>query len=222
MEEKNLPGTFVDDRSAILGKKYWQNFKKRHPEIKQKKAVRFDANREDWCNTEYFFSMYHHVYSAMVKSKVAIQLEEEVWVKLDGMITQNEEESSGKKMKYLLTRPELVFFVDEVGSNTSQQHDGNVEGKKFVVHETQRALLRPSYADTHFTVLGFTNAQGDPVCWVIIFACCEITGKHVMGLQPWADFVGNPEVDVADNSHRLDKYYPFGPTCVVNEKLRRS
>jgi hypothetical protein len=102
--------------------------------------------------------MYHHVYSAMVKSKVAIQLEEEVWVKLDGMITQNEEDSSGKKMKSLLTHPELVFFVDEVGSNTSQRRDGNVGGQKFVVHETQWALLWSSYADTHFTVLGFTNA----------------------------------------------------------------
>jgi hypothetical protein len=46
----------------------------------------------------------------------------------DGMITQNEEESSGKKTKYLLTHPGLVYFVDEVGSNTSQWHDGNVEG----------------------------------------------------------------------------------------------
>jgi hypothetical protein len=104
-KKKHLPGTFDDDRSAVLGKKYWQNFKKRHPEIKQKKAVRFDANREDWCNTDNFVSMYHHVYSAMVKSKVAIELDEEVWVKLDGTITQNEEESSGKKNEILTNAP---------------------------------------------------------------------------------------------------------------------
>ncbi len=52
----------------------------------------------------------------------------------------------------------------------------------------------------------FTNARGDPVCCVIIIACSEITGKHVMGLQPWVDFIGDPEVDVAENSHGLDKY----------------
>jgi len=57
-----------------------------------------------------FETMHHHVYSAMVDSKVAIQLEEEVWVKLDGTITQHEEESTGRKMKYLLTHPELIFF----------------------------------------------------------------------------------------------------------------
>jgi len=217
-KKKHLPGSFDDDRAALLGKKYCQNFKKRHPEIKQKKAVRFDANREDWCNFDNFQYMYDHVYSAMVTSKVAIELEEEVWVKLDGTITQYEEESTGRKTKYLLTHPELVFFVDEVGSNTSQRRDGNVGGQKFVVHEAQRALLRSSYADTHFTVLGFTNAQGDPICCVIIIACAEITAKHVMGLQPWADFIGDPAINIQENSHGLDKYYPFGPTCVVNGK----
>jgi hypothetical protein len=35
---------------AFLGKAYWKNFKKRHPELKTKRAVRFDSKREDWCN----------------------------------------------------------------------------------------------------------------------------------------------------------------------------
>jgi hypothetical protein len=140
-----------------------------------------------------FETMHHHVYSAMVDSKVAIQLEEEVWVKLDGTITQHEEESTGRKMKYLLTHPELIFFfVDEVGSNTSQRRDGNVGGQKYIVHEAQQALLRSSYANTHFMVLGYTTARGNPVCCVIIIACVEITAKHVLGLQPWADFIGEP------------------------------
>jgi hypothetical protein len=63
-----------------------------------------------------------------------------------------------KQWKHLLTHPELVFFVDEVGSHTSQWHNGNVGGQKFIIHEVQWALLRSSYANTHFTVLGFTTA----------------------------------------------------------------
>jgi hypothetical protein len=140
-KKKHLPGEFEDDKAGRLGKKYWRNFKKRHPEIKQKKAVRFDANREDWCNVENFQTMYDHVYAAMVKSKVAIELEEEVMLRLDGTITENEEESTGRKTKYILTHPELVLFVDEVGSNTSQRSDGNIGGQKFIVHQAQRALL---------------------------------------------------------------------------------
>jgi hypothetical protein len=49
-KKKHLPGSFDDDQAALLGKKYWQNFKKSHPKIKQKEAVYFNANREDWCN----------------------------------------------------------------------------------------------------------------------------------------------------------------------------
>ncbi len=113
--KRHLPETFDGDHSAILGKKYWLNFKKRYPEIKQKKCI------------EKFKTMCDHFYAAMVKSRVAIELESEVMVTLDGIITENEEESSGKT-KYLPTHPELVVVVDEVGSNTSQKHVGNVGG----------------------------------------------------------------------------------------------
>jgi hypothetical protein len=57
-------------------------------------------------------------------------------------------------------------------------------------------------------------------CGVIIIACAEITAKHIMGLQPWADFIGNPATNIQENSHELYKYYPFGPACVVDEKKK--
>ena len=72
-KKRHHPGEFEDNESACLGKKYWRNFKKRHHEIKQRKAVRFDANQEDWYNVENFQTMYGHIYSAMVKSTVAIE-----------------------------------------------------------------------------------------------------------------------------------------------------
>jgi hypothetical protein len=49
-KKQNLPGAFADEKAAYLGPKYWKIFKKRHPELKQRKAVRFDQNREDWCS----------------------------------------------------------------------------------------------------------------------------------------------------------------------------
>ena len=84
--------------------------------------------------------------------------------------------------------------------------------------DTERALIRSSFADCHFTVLGFTNGRGDPVCCVIILACTELTAKCIMGVQPWADVVGDPMVDIEANSHGIDKFYPYGPTCVVGGK----
>jgi hypothetical protein len=212
-KKTNLPGSFEDEKAQYLGPKYWKNFKKRHPELKQRRAVRFDSNREDWCTKDNFEKMYSHIYPAMVQSGVAIELDEEVMVTAEGNITDVQTKSWGRKTKYLLTRPELLMFVDEVGSNTSQKKDGNIGGQTFIVHKTQRALLRSSHADCHFTVLGFTNALGEPICCVIIIAGKEIAAKHRMGLQPWADFVGDPEVDLNENSNGVDKYYPYGPTC---------
>ena len=114
--------------------------------------------------------MYDGVYSAMVKSNVAIQIPNTVLVKLDGNITENKQESIGRETNFLLTRLDYVFFVDEVGCNTSQKSDGNVGSQKFVVEKKKRALIRSSHQDCHFTVLGFTNALGEPVCCVIIIA----------------------------------------------------
>jgi len=64
--------------------------------------------------------MYNGVYSAMVRSNVAIQVPNKVFVTLDGKITENKQESVGRETNFLLTRPNYVFFVDEVGCNTSQ------------------------------------------------------------------------------------------------------
>jgi len=218
----NLPDEKDDEEGrtnqAYLGAAYWRNFKKRHPELKTKRAVRFDSKREDWCNYDNFKKMYDCVYAAMVNGRVAIQLEEEVMVRSDGTITSEEKEMVGRPTKFLLTRPEFVFFVDEVGCNTSQKNDGHNGGQKFLVKDTERALIRSSFADCHFTVLGFTNGRGDPVCCVIILACTELTAKCIMGVQPWADVVGDPMVDIEANSHGIDKFYPYGPTCVVGGK----
>ncbi len=158
------------------------------------------------------------MYEAMVKSNVAIELEEEVYVRADGTITQDKAESVGRKTKFILTRPEYVFFVDEVGCNTSQKSDGNVGGQKFVVSQEWRALQKSSHQDCHFTVLGFTNAKGEPACCLIILAASEVTGKDIMGLQPWVEYFGNPAVNMAENSHGPEKYYPYGPTCNLNGK----
>jgi len=80
--------------------------------------------------------MYKGVHAAMVDAQVAIELEEEVFVRMDGTITEHEGESVGKKTKFLLTKPEYCLYVDEVGCNTSQKADGNMGRQKFVVGST--------------------------------------------------------------------------------------
>ena len=107
----------------------------------------------------------------------------------------------------------MVFFVDEVGDKTSQKDDGNVGGQKFVIENNSHALINSSYTDSHFTILGFTNACADAVCCVIILATTEVEAKNIMGLQPWVSNTnGNPAINIEGNCHGLDKYYLHGPT----------
>jgi hypothetical protein len=100
---------------------------------------------------------------------------------LDRKIAENKQESIGRETHFLLTRPDYILFVDKVGCNTLQKSDGNVGGQKFVVGKKKRALIRSSHQDCHFTVLGFTNAVGEPVCCVIIIAAVELRAKDIMG-----------------------------------------
>jgi len=40
-----------------------------------------------------------------------------------------------------------------------------------------------------------------------------------MGLQPWAEnIIGDPSIQIEENSYGSDKYYPYGPTCNVSGK----
>ena len=81
--------------------------------------------------------MYEIVYDAMAVTGIPIKLDDEVMVDINGNITTNQDEQFGRKTRYLLTRPEMLLFVDEVGDNTSQKNDGNIGGQKFMVENTQ-------------------------------------------------------------------------------------
>ena len=35
----------------------------------------------------------------------------------------------------------------------------------------------------------------------------------MMGLQPWAEVMGELATNLAEKSGEIDKYYPFGPNC---------
>ena len=65
--------------------------------------------------------------------------------------------------------------MDEVGSNKSQaKEDGNVGGEKRLSATGQRTQICSATKDSHFTVLGFTAANGMPLMCAIIFAAKEM------------------------------------------------
>ena len=196
-----------NDDIPLLGPKYWANFLRRHPQLSTKHCVRFDSQREAWATYENFNQMYDDVYRGMVKSGV--------WVNREGKIVSTEEESFGRKTKHILTRPNYLIIVDETGDDTSQKHDGNQCGEKFVVGVKERALLSSSFDGCHWTSLGFTLGDGRPLLCVIIIACSEIDAKTRMGVQPWCELQGNLVVNLEENSHGPNKYFPYGGPHVL-------
>jgi hypothetical protein len=53
---------------------------------------------------------------------------------------------------------------------------------------------RSSFGDSHFTVLGFTAGDGNPVCCVMIFSGTEIKANHIMSSQLLAEVHGDVTV----------------------------
>lgn len=117
-------------KKPLLGPKWYKGFFKRHAHIlEKKKGQKFSKDRSEWSIYRNFVQMYDEVYKAMETAGVAVRLAEEIWVNKDQEET-TEELAFGRKATHILTRPDYVIFVDEVGSNTSQEGDGALGGEK--------------------------------------------------------------------------------------------
>jgi len=128
--------------------------------------------------------MYTEVYEEMVKGGIANKLNFSVKMNKEGLIVEHTHEQFGLDTKYDLIRQDKLLFVDEVGSNTSQTKDGNIGGQKLLCGKEQRPQQRSATKDAHFTVLGFTAANGLPVMCAIIFAAKELEESWVLGFNP--------------------------------------
>ncbi len=76
--------------------------------------------------------MYDEVCNATEQAGVEDKLEQPIWVDKDQQPTEKDF-SFGRKATHLLSRPDYVLFVNEVGSNVSQEVDSAHSGeRKFV------------------------------------------------------------------------------------------
>ena len=114
-----------------------------------------------------------------------------------------EKDALGLQTKYnLICPPDRLLFVDEVGSNTSQTKDGHVGGELFLCGKGERPQQRSAHKYAHFTVLGFTAANGNPIMCAIIFAAKTLEDEWVLGLDPFAEWVGDENNLLANNGKK--------------------
>jgi hypothetical protein len=149
--------------------------------------------------------MYDDIYDAMKKGGVAKELDDWVYQYREGHIVSEDDATRyGQKTKHVLTHPERVLFVDEVGANTSQKQDGNIGGRKLLVARGTRPQERNAYNDCHFTTLGFTAADGAPVMCCVIVAAKTLTAFEASGINyPSEDFLEN---DTLEGKATRDEY----------------
>jgi hypothetical protein len=153
--------------------------------------------------------MYTEVYKDLCAAGLACEHAEPVWRTSDGEVVDSEEKAFGLKGKYELIHPAMLIFVDELGCNTNKKQDGDNE--KYLCPSFGRPQSRAAMKDSHFTVLGFTAADGDPLMCAIIFAAKSLREEWVLGFDPFTEWIGD-ENNLNENWGE-GKQYPFGLSC---------
>ena len=180
------------NKKELRGKKWYQGFWRRNSHIIEWKATQKVAkDRSEWSVYRNFSQIYDEVYEAMVDAGVAKKLEEPMWFDMEGNTTKEENVFGKRKATHMLTRPDMVVFVDEVGCTTSQEGDGHVGGQKKIVPGGTVPKESATTNDNHFTLLGCTAATGEPVMCTIIIVGKTINSDAVTGIEVFTEKVDN-------------------------------
>ena len=117
-----------------------------------------------------FDKMYCHVEEVTIESKIVTRLPESKWMNSSGLVVEDKRDAIGCKVEVDFIKPGLVLVLDEVGCNTSQECDNNVGGKLLLTGRNNQVYRSISTYHNHFTVIGVTALNGDPVLCVVIIA----------------------------------------------------
>ena len=126
----------------------------------------------------------------MVEARVAVQREVPAWMNAAGDIVEADR-ATGCQVTHDLIRPEYCFVMDEVSGNTSQKGDSNKGGELFVCPKGIVPKQKANTKDTHFTLLGVTLLNGDPVLYVVIFARKRENRLWETCINSFAEMEGN-------------------------------
>ena len=96
----------------------------------------------------------------------------------------DEKDAYGCKCTVKITHPEYMFAVDEVGNNIDMTGDGHHGGEMYVLLvDKGPPKIKISTKNKHWTTLGLTAMNGDPVMCVIIFANKKRQVYNELGLD---------------------------------------
>ena len=225
-KKRKIQSSSPEDLGKV-GRKYWQSFMKRNYHVLRNKAGRrYSVNRSDWTAYINFRNMYLHIQDILVNdSKIAHLLPKPVWMNEKGEEVDNEEDALGCKVSIKIDRPDMMIMFDEVGCNLSQEGDNANGGESYLCGVNDQAYQSSATKHNHFTVLGVTSADGNPIMCVVI-----IKGKKrdvlVESGVDWSllDTIDDTYIDESSNSAFFEenfgdsKVFPGGPSCTFKGK----
>ena len=158
------------DNEELIGARYWRNFLKRNKDkLRSKRGKLFPQSRDDWCTYENLKEMYHMVYDLLTKAGVAEELDNPQYMDKFGN-EANKDSAYGLMVNHEIKHPDYFIHVDEFGDNLDMTKDKAKGGQKFIVGKNQTPNIGVSSNNLHYTVLGFTAANGEPIMCAIIIA----------------------------------------------------
>ena len=206
--------------NKLLGPQWYRGFVTRNAEILSSgRGVRKHNARKEWTTYDNIKKMYDLVYAKMVHAGIAEELavEDQYFIDANNNLVDTEKEAAGHKCELKLKHPSWLLFGDEVGTDTSQEEDGNISGQTYLQFANQRIELTSSKASGRFTVIGLTAATGEPVMCVVIMAAQELGIADAMGFDYLADSQYDTQKTLEENSGP-GKALPGLPTCTFHGK----
>jgi hypothetical protein len=212
-----------------VGQKYWYRFLEKYQhKITSKKGRRFELDRSKWTRYKNFRNMYICIEEEMVDAGVAVELEDPKYMDHVGNIIvsgmRKKERIKGMKVRVDLKRPDMCIVLDEVGANLNMTNDGNIGGRKYICAKGDEPKTLSSKKDKHFTCLGLTALNGQPVMCVVIIDSAKENSLVRTGVDTGCKNI-NVETHQSDDEFSFfernlgkDKLYPGGPTCTFKSK----
>lgn len=175
IEWKKKRKVYHNDSSSLgtLGMSFLREFISRNDHLINKKTLsQYSIDRSNFSNYLNFSDMYNHIQKILVQSGIAVTLNEPVPMNRNGDIVRDENNGFGFNVPIKITRPDMGLLLDECGCNLSQEYDNNYGRELYVTGKNDKAYHSISTKYHHFTVIGVTLLDGNPLMCVVI-----VTGK---------------------------------------------
>jgi hypothetical protein len=179
-----------------LGYCWFRNFIRRYPEIEIQTQVNVENRRESWCTYHNLKDMYDSLMQHWLELKYIEELPNPEWQDLHGnKVPVDSPNRVGRKVKYRWLHANRFLVADEVGHNTNMSRQLTPRMMRTVGEKGRKCKKPAATDDCHFTCLGFTNLNGDPVLMVcIVKQKDELNFNVTNGVDRSKPWIGDSDV----------------------------